>query len=288
MAPFSEIKGFGKSAEKAEKLTAGSIKTNSFFIVKEKVKGQSKFEHVLKITNAYDDRDVTRDIDDYFDIPVSLDYSITHPKLVKFVGKKMTDEQYSEVEHGYKFVRKVIGLSKTKDAVFNCVYCKDEYPDPIFMENGKISGMVIMERPTKSEFNDGGNGFFANRTLKSFKRKLKKGGLNLDQFYMSYLVKCYEEEKSEESVVKCSPCLDKDIEYAKPKFIISIGSGPAKFFLEDESVMRLSGSVLWNEKYNCFIFYLMSPFMGRKEDLAGRWKTDVENLIYYYKDWRLI
>jgi len=118
-----------------------------------------------------------------------------------------------------------------------------------------------------------------------FRTNLYEVGLELDDIYLTNLVKCASLKRppTDNEIKICAQYLDVEIEKFKPKVIVSLGNKPTSFFLEQSGITKLRGKEIWSDKYNCWIFPVYHPnYLTRFNKNAKQhveFKKDLVNIL---------
>ena len=155
--------------------------------------------------------------------------------------------------------------------------------------NLKASILFVGESPGRNEDEQGLP--FVGAAGKNLDKLLGEVGLNLNEIYVTNILKCRPPENrnpSKEEIEAHTPWLKKQIREMKPKVICSLGNYATKFFLsggnvslidKQEGITKLHGKPL-NINFNNLqiklipLFHPAAIIYNRK--LLGEWEKDIQ------------
>jgi uracil-DNA glycosylase family 4 len=135
---------------------------------------------------------------------------------------------------------------------------------PIATRPGLFNLMVVGEAPSKNE-----RGVFSSRANQILINRLEKSGFDKEMFHWSNIIKCNVQKANQIKAKHIKECgwLEKEIELIKPLIILSLGNTGNMFFRGEKSgIMAINATTAWNQKYNCWVTYSISPSMVAYEE----------------------
>ncbi len=127
-------------------------------------------------------------------------------------------------------------LDELKREIKNCKKCnlyKTCNQPVLYGGNENSKNIIIGEAPGKNE--DEKNKPFVGKAGKILDKLLQKSNLDRSHFYIGNIVKCRppkNRDPKKEEINICSKYLKKEIEYLKPKLIVTLGRFSGKFILD--------------------------------------------------------
>lgn len=294
LVPFNEIIGLGEvKARKAaipphlEKIQ-GKLK---FFTMQNFVsKHSGKLGELLERINAYSEDNLPNDAKKLFDFEIR-----PKPEKIKKLLKKNIENQNlafilnGDIEVVREYCKPVI-FSREKVQTYvnmDCECCNLHLNSgyPINPTPGSKNIMIIGEAPGKAEYAlkkpfVGKSGKLLWKYLAPLKR---------DFFHVTNTVKCFPANSKieNEHIQICTKnYLEKEINSENPKIILAIGNKALNFFTgKEKGIVELSGKILWNEQYNCFVCYLLHPaaVLRNEEIYLEKFKESIQNFKGLYK-----
>ena len=165
-----------------------------------------------------------------------------------------------------------------KTAIVNCRSCplfQGISKGPMAFEGqGTFPIMIVSDSPTGEEYNNGGplrssGGQFLFETLKAV------GFENPNAFVRTNCVKCHQPKglqgNQASEALMCGGWLDQEIAMFRPKLVIALGNLGLYRFSQDydnrtiprkkelDGIGAKHGEIEWNERYQCWVMFLMSP-----------------------------
>jgi uracil-DNA glycosylase family 4 len=141
------------------------------------------------------------------------------------------------------------------------------YPDP-----GKYNAMIIGEVPGKEEDSSGlALSSFANSVIWNGNKSknmvgLREYGFTREEFWVTNFAKCFPGSIKNPKIKHLKACeawWRKEIEAIRPFVILSFGNtGLQAIKGEGKGIMEMSGKVEWNDEFESFIIYCISPAAG--------------------------
>jgi uracil-DNA glycosylase family 4 len=144
--------------------------------------------------------------------------------------------------------------------ILNCI-------DGVGSKDSKI--MIIGLTPSSAECTEGVG--FSNKEGTKLKQCLSKAGINEDEVYLTYLVKCrpprtkksgeklVERKPLKKEVTACKEHIDKEISEINPNVIILLGATVTEIVINKKGVTSIHGTPYWSDDYNATCIPVYSP-----------------------------
>ena len=150
------------------------------------------------------------------------------------------------------------------DNLYSCSACelRKEASAPVAPSSGILNVMIAGEAPGPDEDKQGVG--FVGRTGENLWKKMKKKKLYRELFHITNIDKCYPARSRKPNSEQIKICgrkfLENEIKQVKPILILAFGNTSLNYFSGRKSGIRdLSGSIVWNEEYRCWIVWSMHP-----------------------------
>ena len=206
-----------------------------------------------------------------------------------------------------------MGLQEIYDDFSVCTLCSlhtHRINTPAGEGNIKNGIMIVAQAPGERENLTGK--LFVGPSGEILDELLDINGVRRGDFYLTNLIKCFllkSKRPAQEHIDTCSRYLDREIEYIKPKAIVTLGYYAAKYiyekytagFLGKEDISDLIGRVHWVSEIKMLALQHPSAILYKdtsKEDMVKDYhklKVLLENCKYYpfcpigkFRDRRLI
>lgn len=288
--PFVEINGIGEV--KAQQIaTSVQNKMLSFFEDKSAV-SFNRFDGVmgklLDEIGVYNieqkEGQISEKIKSYFDFRIVSDLKKSYKNLHSvFNGKLRLDKINDAINGDIRLIKKanvynqLIKNKRYNNAFISCTKCDlaEECCGPVSSCCGKKNIFIVGEAPGETE--DKKQKMFIGESGNILWKSLKK--YSRDSFHLTNVVKCYPSVSKTPSKKQINLCgdlfLKKEIEYVKPKIILAFGNTSLLYFTgQSKGIVGMTGKVLWNEKFSCWVVYCVHPISTL---------YDSENIYYYRK-----
>ncbi|NOR27667.1 MAG: DNA polymerase III subunit alpha [Lutibacter sp.] len=281
--PFIEVKGIGKKT--LDKIKNIKLK-KGFFSNEEKIKG--KLKTILKDIGAYTG-EVTEDVDKYFDLGIVFNPKIKYPKLAALVGD-IDDYNVDDLINCNFKDRNFAKENNIKVHFKNYIACnscslrdiRDYETHPIKPVVGKYNIGILNGSPdwkNKTDYR-----FFDNHQIKKLNHELDKYGFDLEDFYISSIVKCKSKRvQSKEEIETCSKkWLTKEQSNVRMPIVLSFDNIAIQTFIgEPTGIMKYNGTTVWNEEYGFWVCYCVNPRLAiwKPEDFGKPFRKGIKNFI---------
>ncbi|MCP4648730.1 MAG: DNA polymerase III subunit alpha [PVC group bacterium] len=133
---------------------------------------------------------------------------------------------------------------------------------PVLPSRSTRNIMIIGEAPGADEDRTGVG--FVGDSGKKLWEQVEDNSFTRRDFHVTNVCKCYPgrtiKTPTKKHIEKCSMWLDDEFERIEPFVALACGNTSIKFFTDEESgIMNKSGELEWNEKYGCFISWVIHP-----------------------------
>jgi len=272
--PFVEIKGVGDI--KAQQIAIPvPNKMLSFFEDKE-VNSYNRFGgaigKLLDEIGVYDTEQkkgqISEKVKSYFDFRVVSNPKETYKNLYLSFNNQLRLDKINDAINGDVNIikkanthRRLIKNKRYRNEFISCSKCDliNECRNPIPSRPGKKNIFIVGEAPTKLENEK--QSLFVGKAGKVLWGSLKK--YDKKNFHLTSIVKCFPGSKkiNKKQVNLCGNLfLKKEIERVKPKIILAFGNTSLLYFTgEPKGIIKMTGKVLWNEMFSCWVVYCVNP-----------------------------
>ena len=143
---------------------------------------------------------------------------------------------------------------------------------------GRYNMMVVAEMPFKDD-----DGILTGRSGNVVWRELEKHDFVRRDFHVTSFVKCKPDDPKTVTVKhldKCRDWIEEELMEIKPFIVLGIGNMAVKFFREEESgIMALNGTTEWNERYGCYVHYIINPAQTYYGDNIVTFRESIKNFV---------
>lgn len=274
--PFKEVKGLGpKTIE-----TIKQFQQPDGFFATEKPILKGKLKTILEGIGAFGD-EIPDNIDDFFDLGISLNPVKKYKKLYALVGedtKWNIDALLTGNFIGGHFGREIEPLKPS--GLMSCTACnlRKSGSHPVPVKGGRYNIAIVCEKPG---WQDTKFGWLGGKNDAILWQELRKYGFEKDDFLLTGAVSCECKKPGKKEIEICSEKnLTNSLENIR--FVLAFGNASINLFLGEESgIMRRNGETHWSEKYGAWVTFCVPPGLVefKPEEFRGKFKEGIKNFV---------
>lgn len=283
LAPLCDIKGVGDVAVKTIITERRKAPFEDYADIDKrcpKRQVNSRVKTILSNIKCFgEDIDNLEEAQQYFTFDINPDPLSKYRKLEKFLGIKLDDFETASALYTGDTLGVPLELAKPVayddydlDDLELCKGCslRLQCKKPVSPSTGIYNMMIVGEAPNKMDEKEGltfasdaGDLLFYGSESRGLDG-LKTFELSRDMFHVTNVCKCWPKNTRTPTTEQVKACADlwlqKEIEYVKPFIILAFGNTGLNCFTgEEKGIMNKSGSIEWNDKYQCWVAYCIHP-----------------------------